>query len=502
MSTPVVYLVGAGPGDPGLITVKGLNLIRQADCIIYDGLANPLLLEQAGPQTELISVAKRSGRHSMKQDEINDLLVQKAAQYNTVVRLKGGDPCLFGRAAEEVEACINAGIRFEIVPGITSGIAAAEYAGIFLTNRRYASAVCFVTGRQAEGIDPSELDWQTLAAFSGTLVFYMGVENIESIAQTLIAKGKPADTPAAVIERATTPRQRLLRAALKDLPAQSQQQNIQAPAIIIIGQAAEQIPQADWFMQNPLLGKRVLITRDEAGNRVFAEKLAASGAEPLIFNAIEIEDLTQSLESELSGLTAFDWIIFTSANGVTHTLNRLHAMGLDARAFAGTKIACIGRPTADKLAQYGLKADFVPTRFTSEALADEMIASFDLQNRKILLLRSRIAPKEIVQVFTKAGAQVADVAVYDVKCKLQDAQFVEQVCAQIRAREIDYVSFTSSSTVDAFFSSVPKDLFAAGGPKIVSIGPAATKTLVAAGLSPSVEARVHTIDGIIEAIKG
>jgi uroporphyrinogen III methyltransferase/synthase len=501
MSTPAVYLVGAGPGDLDLITVKGLNLIRRADCIIYDGLANPLLLEHAKSGAEKISVAKRSGRHSMKQHEINDLLVRKAAEYQTVVRLKGGDPCLFGRAAEEVEACIRAKIRFEIVPGITAGMAAAEYAGIFLTNRRYASAVCFVTGRQAEGTEPTDLDWQSLAAFRGTLVFYMGVENIESIAQSLLEKGKPAQTPAAVIERATTPRQRVLRTALLDLPARSKAENIEAPAIIIIGHAAEQIENADWFMRHPLFGKRVLITRDPAGNRIFAEKLAACGAEPVGFDSIEIEDMSQSAEHYLSRLSDVDWIIFTSANGVTHTFNRLDAMGLDARAFAGTKIACIGRPTAEKLADYGLKADFVPSRFTSEKLAEEMIASFDLQDRKIVLLRSRIAPKDIVQAFAGAGAQVADVAVYDVKFKQQDMPFVEKVCSQIGAGTMDYVTFTSSSTVDAVFSHVPKDLFASGCPRIISIGPAVTKTLKAAGLSSVAEAKVHTVDGMIETMK-
>jgi uroporphyrinogen III methyltransferase/synthase len=502
MSRSTVYLVGAGPGDLGLITVKGLNLIRTADCIIYDGLANPLLLQHAKQDAEMISVAKRSGCHSMKQHEINELLVAKAAQHKTVVRLKGGDPCLFGRAAEEVDACIDAGIQFEIVPGITAGIAAAEYAGMFLTNRLYASAVCFVTGRQAEGTHASDADWQNLAAFSGTLVFYMGVENIDSITQSLLQHGKPARTPAAVIERATTPLQRVLRAALEDMPARCSEEKIAAPAIIIIGQAAEQIDRADWFMQNPLFGRRVLITRDAAGNRVFAEKLAACGAEPVVFDSIEIRDLTESAQTVLSTLSSYNWIIFTSANGVTHTMHRLRTIGQDARAFAGAKIACIGRPTADKLAEYGLTADFVPSRFTSEALAAEMIAAFDLRNRSLLLLRSQIAPKDIVHAFSTAGAQVTDTAVYDVTTKQQDSRSVDSICSQIKAGEIDVVTFTSSSTVDAFFSYVPKELFDSGHPRIVSIGPAVTKTLKASGLIPFMEANVHTIDGIIESLQG
>jgi len=500
MSRSTVYLVGAGPGDPSLITVKGLNLIRRADCIIYDGLANPQLLQHAAPGAEMISVAKRSGCHSMKQPEINRLLIEKAAQYRTIVRLKGGDPCLFGRAAEEVDACIAAGIAFEIVPGITAGMAAAEYAGLFLTNRRYASAVCFVTGRQAQGMEPSDLDWQNLAAFSGTLVFYMGVENVDSIARSLLQNGKPPQTAAAVIEQATTHQQRMLRTALEDLPARCREEGVRAPAIIIVGQAAEPVEGANWFMRSPLFGKRVLVTRDAAGNRLFAEKLACCGAEPVVFDSIDICDLTQSLETELSAICRYDWTFFTSANGVTHTLNRLHSMGLDARVFAGTKIACIGRPTADTLARYGLHADFVPSRFTSEAMAAEMIAAFDLKGRTIQLLRSKIAPADIVRTFEQAGARVTDTAVYDVKTARRDGPFIERLRTQIETGEIDLVTFTSSSTVEAFFSYVPKELFVSG-PKIVSIGPATTKTLKAFGLVPSIEANVHTIDGIIEALK-
>jgi uroporphyrinogen III methyltransferase/synthase len=503
MMTSKVYLVGAGPGDPGLITVKGLNLIRRADCIIYDGLADPALLNAAKPEAEKISVAKRSGSHSMNQSQINALIVEKAGQHKIIVRLKGGDPCLFGRAAEEVAACIEAGIAFEIVPGVTSGVAAAAYAGIFLTHRDYASAVCFVTGRQAEGKDHSDVDWGHLASFSGTLVIYMGMENIDAITQSLLKNGKPGYTPAAVIYKAATPKQRVAKASLEHIARLCAEQRIEAPSIIIVGPVAEGLKNADWFMRNPLFGKRVLITRDIAGNRIFADKLASAGAEAVICDAIEIIDCTQQpmTQKALANLSAYDWVVFTSANGVAHTFDRLYKNGKDARALAEVKIACIGQPTADKLTDYGLKADFVPASFTSEAMSTEMIAAFDLRDRRMLLLRSQIAPKDIVKAFTDAGAQVTDVAVYSVIAREHDAEFISQITRQIENGQIDYITFTSASTACAFVNSVPQGLLGSGRSKIVSIGPAATKSLESMGLPPAIEARVHTIDGIIEVLK-
>ncbi|MCE5185891.1 MAG: uroporphyrinogen-III C-methyltransferase [Planctomycetaceae bacterium] len=503
MRTPKIYFIGAGPGETALITVKGFSAVQHADCIIYDGLVNPSLLDHANPDAERISVAKRSGCHSMEQEQINALLVEKARQYKMVVRLKGGDPCLFGRAAEEISACIEAGIAFEIVPGVTAGLAAAEYAGIFLTNRDYASSVCLVTGHQAQGKDGDEPDWKWLARFNGSLVIYMGMETIGQITQKLLASGKPAQTPACVICRAVSPRQRVVKAPLSGIADLCKAEGLEAPAIIIIGTAAQGMNRADWFMQNRLFGKRVLLTRDAAGNRVFAEKFAACGAEPVLFDSIDIIDLTDSsfVSECLRNLSSYDWIIFTSANGITRTLDRLHKSGLDARAFASTRIACIGRPTADKLAEYGLKADFVPCSFTSEAMAAEMIAAFDLRDQKILLLRSQVAPKDIVRAFTNAGAQVTDASVYNVVARRQEAESVNAICQDLEAGRIDYVIFTSDSTACAFINSVPQGLLRPGRPQIVSIGPATTRSLERMGLAPDIEASVHTLDGILDALQ-
>ena len=499
MSNATVYFVGAGPGDPGLITVKGKRLLEQADCVIYDGLANPALLGHCQGGIETISVAKRSGHHSVKQPEINALIVEKAKQYKHLVRLKGGDPCLFGRAVEEIKTCIEAGLDFEIVPGITAGVAAAEYAGIFLTDRDHTSAVCFATGREAEGKPHTDLNWDALAKFNGSLVIYMGMGNLETICQTLAAQGKPIETPAAVIQQATGPRQRMVKGTLANIARLCEAENIAAPAIVILGASAAGIEQANWFTDHPLFGKRIVITRDVKGNQLFAEKLSAVGAEPIAFNAIEILDKSQdeTAQAALRDLSAYDWVVLTSANGVTHTFEALVSMQKDARTFAAAKIACIGQQTADTLKTYGIAADFVPSAFTSVALAKELAEFDDLNGKKILLLRSAIAPKDLPQQLSSSGAIVTDAAVYTVRAKQQNGEFAESVRRQIADDQVDAVTFTSSSTVGAFFASVSPELLAENQIKIVSIGPATTAALEGIGLKADCTASVHTVEGMV-----
>ena len=499
MSQTRVYFVGAGPGDPGLITVKGKHLLQQADCVIYDGLANPVLLSYCVEGTELISVAKRSGHHSVKQPEINTLIVEKARQHRHVVRLKGGDPCLFGRAVEEITTCIEAGVDFEIVPGITAGVAAAEYAGIFLTDRDHTSAVCFATGHEAEGKQKSDLNWDALGSFVGSLVFYMGMGNLETICRTLVAQGKMPDTPVAVVQNATGPRQRMVKGTLNNIARLCELEGIGAPAIVMIGPAAEGIEKANWFMSQPLFGKRILMTRDAHGNRVFAEKLAAVGAEPVDFDGIEILPVTgDETQKMLADLSAYDWIVFTSANGVTHMFDALKAMGKDARHFGDAKVACIGRQTADKLKTFGICADFVPGAFTSTALAKELNAFDNLNGKKVLMLRSAIAPKDLPDALAESGSDLTDTAVYTVQAKTHDPEQIEAILAQIKNGEINAVTFTSSSTVEAFLNLIPRELLIQNQVKLVSIGPATTTALEAAGLRVDLTASVHTIEGMIE----
>ena len=502
MSESKVYFVGAGPGDPGLITVKGAIYLEMADCVIYDGLANPALLDHCRPDAETISVAKRSGHHSFKQDQINALVVEKAKQYKTVVRLKGGDPCLFGRAAEEIKTCLEAGLEFEIVPGITAGVAAAEYAGIFLTDRDHTSAVCFVTGHEAEGKDHTDLDWDNLAGFNGSLVIYMGMGNLAMIARTLIDKGKAADTPVAVVHQATRPQQKVVKAALSDIDGVCKTQDIGAPSIVVIGPAAAGINGADWFSERPLFGKKIIITRDAAGNESFADALSLQSAEPVRFNTIELVSLADMppVQKALQQLGDYDWIIFTSANGVRHTFDALEDMTLDARVFADTKIACIGIQTATELAVYGLNADFVPATFTSTALAQGLVEMNETAGKSILLLRSAIAPDELPKALTAGGATVEDVSVYTVDQRTAAAEEVTKLIGMIKDSQVDWITFTSSSTVDSFFAQIDIEAVKASSVKIASIGPFTTKQLANYGMKPDVEASPHTVNGLIDAM--
>ena len=502
MTTGKVYLVGAGPGDTGLITVKGLECLRRADCVIYDGLANAALLEYMRPDAEAVNVRKRTGDHPVKQHQINTLIVEKAKQGHCVVRLKGGDPCLFGRAAEEVRACADAGVPFEIVPGITSAMAAAAYAGLFLTDRDKASAAAFVTGREAEGKCDSDIDWASLAAFRGTLVFYMAMGTLRQIAHQLIEQGKDRQTPVAVVHQATLPQQRIVEGTLSDIADRCDAAQVAAPSIVIIGPVAQSDPAANWFMNQPLFGKRVLITRDAEGNRKLARLLAAAGAEPIAFDGIEVVNLahTPDIRRILTEMGAYDWVIFTSANGVSAAFEGLAGLGRDARAFSSARVACIGAQTAQRLRLYGITADFIPSAFTSAAMAEELIQQDSLDGKKILLLRSEIAPKEFPDRLAQQGAQVTDTAVYTVRSKQPEPAQAAALMQAIAAGRVNWITFTSTSTVKAFLDAVPLETVKGSGVKIASIGPATSAHLNEIGLAPTVQARVHTIEGLVDAM--
>jgi len=494
-----VYLVGAGPGDSGLITVRAVELIKTADCVIYDGLVNPALLRYAPPAAELISVRKRTGPKPANQQTVNELIIEKAREGKTVVRLKGGDPGMFGRAPEEAKQCADADISFEIVPGITAGLAAAEYSGIFLSDREHSSQVLFVTGHEAAGKEVTNIDFGLLAKFTGSIVFYMGVGNLAEITAKLIKSGKPADTPAAVIANATLPTQRLVKAPLDRIAAECERQYVESPAIIIIGEAAEGDARFGWFMSKPLFGQNIVITRDGRGNAVFAEKILASGGNPIQFDSIEICDLTadDKVQAVLADLRGFDWIIFTSANGVVITFAALAKMGKDARSFAQAKVACIGSETTARLQQFGIKADFVPTVYTSNQLAEQLAESTSLKKKKIALLRSAAAPKELADALTKSGAVVDDVGVYTVASRQNEPT---GLIRQIKAGKVGWLTFTSPSTVKAFFAHVRPDLISAHGVKVASIGPVTTEQLKKLNVNVNAQAKTHTIDGLIDAL--
>jgi len=494
-----VYLVGAGPGDAGLITVRGAELLRIADCIVYDRLANPLLLRYAKPDAEVIEAGKRAGSHSYKQHEINELLIEKAMHGKAVVRLKGGDPCIFGRGAEEAMSLADANIEFELVPGITAAVGAAEYTGIMLTHRDYSSAVAFITGHEADDKQKSGIDWRTLARFGGTLVFYMGVGNLESIAKELMKNGMSDDMPSAVIADATLPSQRIVTAKLADIAQACMDENIEPPAILIIGRAAQPDQRLDWFVRKPLLGQGIVVTRDTEGNAELAEKISRQGGLAIEFAAIELKCLTDTSDFQraLKHIGNYDWVVFTSSNGVAVFFETIGKSGKDARIFRKARIAAIGSITASRLKDFGIRADFVPDIYTGKELGKQLARFEDLSKSKILLLRSAIASKELADKLKKTGAVVDDIAIYTTETSKGDAMHIAEA---MRKGRINWLTFTSSSTVRGFFEQIEADIVKSSGLRIASIGPATSEQLKKLGLKVAVEANSHTADGLVDAM--
>lgn len=495
-----VYLVGAGPGDAGLITVRGVELLREADCVVYDRLVNPDLLRYAPEDAEIIYTPKRVGGKTFTQQEINDLLIQKVSQGKTVVRLKGGDPFVFGRGSEEATVLSRAGVDFELVPGITAGIASAEYAGIIISDRRFSSQVVFVTGREAAGKTETNIDWEWLSKFNGTIVFYMGVGNLTFIVSRLIGNGMAGDTPAAMVANATLANQRVLRCSLESLPEGSKDVGMKPPAIIIIGEVAREDLHLDWLKKKALFGRRIVVTRDKKGNRDFAAKISRKGGEAICFETITIQPLTAGNQflKTVSRLSEYNWVVFTSAKGVEIFFDWLNSLGRDARALSSARIAVIGDRTAEKLVEFGIKADFVPREFTSEQLGKGLLGFDNLRGKKVLLLRSRQASSELVEILKKGGAEVAETPLYAVKPRRSDADALKE---QIQSKEIDWVTFASPSEARSFFEQVNKDLLKSGRVKIASIGPVTSKQLRELDLNVDMEARVHTLNGLLEELE-
>ena len=493
-----VYLVGAGPGKADLITVRGAELLKTADCIIYDKLANPALLKFAPPDTEVIHVPKRIGPGSATQEQINKLMVEKAAAGKNVVRLKGGDPGIFSRVGQELSALTEAGIDFEIIPGVTAAVAAAESSGIILTDRDYSSQVTFITGREAEGKQKSNIDWSTLAKFKGTIVFYMAMENLKSITERLIKNGMNAQTPTAVIANTTLPNQKTIRASLNKISETCEQNKIDPPAIVVIGTVADE--KLNWLRNKPLFGRTIVTTRDAESNTDFSAKILAAGACPIEFPTIKIKPLTQTNDflKTLTKLSGYEWVIFTSANGVKLFFDVLNKLGKDARVFASAKIAAIGSETAAKLNQFGIKADFVPTVFTSKDLAKQLIIFKNLQGKKVLLLRSQFASGDLGDLLKKASAKIENVPLYTIETVKSDPMALLE---QIENNNIDWLTFASPSSVKSFFEQIPVESVKASDTKIASIGPVTSEQLKTLGLKTDVEAEEHTIDGLLTAIE-
>ncbi len=497
-----VILVGAGPGDPDLITVRGANAIQNADVLIYDYLANPLLLDYTSEDCEKIYVGKKGGDHTATQDEINELIVAKAEAGNCVVRLKGGDPYLFGRGGEEVSVLNIHNVPFEVVPGIPAAVGMAAYAGIPLTDRRHCSQVTIVTGNEDPTKDESSVNWAEIAKFNGTIVVYMGVRNLPRIAQKLLDCGLNGTTPVSLVEWATTPNQRVVTGELETIGHLAEQNGVKAPALIVIGQVNDLRPELQWFESRPLFPKRILVTRSRAQASKLSEKLQELGAEVLEMPVIAIEESesVEELDKAVDELSTYDWVVFTSVNGIDAFMGRIAEAGLDSRAFADVHIATIGSATTERLADFGLNTDLQPPKFTGKTIYEELAKMEELQGRKLLLPRADIASPELRELCTEAGAEVTDLAAYRTVPADFDGDALREL---IVAGQIDGVTFTSSSTVKFFVQGLGERFvqeyarqFAA-----LSIGPVTSATLREFGIEPAIEAEQHDIPGLVAAIK-
>jgi uroporphyrinogen III methyltransferase/synthase len=495
-----VYLVGAGPGRADLITLRGITCLRMADCVIYDKLANPALLAYAGAQAEKMPVPKRVHAGSVSQDTINALLVTRALAGKTVVRLKGGDPCMFGRVAEELRALQEHGIDFEIVPGITSGMAAGAYSGIIITDRDLSSQVVFITGHEADGKEASGIDWDLLARIRATLVFYMGIGNLAGIIDNLVQRGLDPNMPGAVVANATWPIQKTVMAPVAKLVQQCAQEAIEPPAIIIIGRGAAQERAFAWFTAQPLCGQLILVTRDAQGNRDFAQRIIEAGGNPMALETIALRPLTDtaSFVQCLTELGDFHWIVFTSANGVRIFFQALERLGKDARVFGKARIAAVGPGTAGALNSYAITPDFVPRVFTTVRLGLELVDHTNLHDKSVLLLRSQQADTQVVDLLEKAGARVVQIPLYAVEPVQADC---EEVMAAMEQGQIHWITFASPSAVSSFCEQIPLDRVKKARVRIASIGPVTSQRCRDLGLSVDVEASTHTFDGLLDAIK-
>jgi uroporphyrinogen III methyltransferase / synthase len=485
-----VYLVGAGPGDPGLLTARALELIAAADVIVYDRLIPATALDGARADARLVYAGKEGGGPSASQEEIEALLLEHGGAGRKVVRLKGGDPFVFGRGGEEAEALRAAGIAFEVVPGITAGVAASAYAGIPVTHRDAASAVAFVTGHE----DPAKcgvggtglsLDWAALARFPGTLVVYMGVRRLEAIAHELMAGGRPGTEPAAVIQRGTLPDQRVVSGTLQTIAAEAAAAGVQAPAISLFGPVAALRPELAWFESRPLGGRTVAVTRARAQASGLAGRLRELGAAVIEAPAIRI----QEIDGPAPDLARYDLVCLTSPNGVRLLVDRLHCAGQDARAFGGARVAAIGPGTARALRERGLIADVVPERFVAEGLVEALA---DVPVSRALIARAAQARDVLPDALRARGAEVDVIELYETVAEPMSERQREAVA------NADYVTFTSSSTVRFFFASLD-----GGVPeraRLVSIGPVTSETLRENGREPDVEATRHDIDGLVGAL--
>jgi uroporphyrinogen III methyltransferase / synthase len=492
-----VYLVGAGPGDPGLLTLKGKAALERADSVVYDFLAASVHLRHAPPEAEKIFVGKRGGGPRRPQEEINSLLIAKARAGQTVVRLKGGDPFIFGRGGEEAQALVKAGVPFEIVPGISAGIAAPAYAGIPLTHRDLASAVCFAAGHENPAKMESGVDWAGLATASGTLVFFMGTRNLGLIARQLIEQGRPAGTPVAVIRWGTRAQQQVVTGSLSEIAARAA--NLAPPTVIVVGEVVRLREELNWFERLPLFGKRIVVTRAREQAAPFCDRLEELGAEAVTLPTIEFRE-PQSwspLDDAIARLQSFHYLLLTSANGVRSFMGRLLESGRDARDLKGLVIGAIGPATAAEFSRYGIRVDVVPSHYQAEGLL-EALKGHDVRGKAVLIPRAKVARDLVPQALTERGARVEVVEAYETVTPKLDANQAEELMRPLP----DALTFTSSSTVANFSQIFPAGSLAKTlqGVAIASIGPITSQTIRKLGLEVAIEAKESTLPGLTQAL--
>ncbi len=500
MPKGMVYLVGAGPGDPGLITVKGLACLQKAQTIVYDRLVNPRLLSQTAPGTELIYAGKSPTGHTMTQQEINALLVERASRGEIVVRLKGGDPFVFGRGGEEAEALAEAGIPFEVVPGITSALAVPAYAGIPVTHRDCASTLAVITGNEDPAKEDSGINWDELAAGAGTLVFLMGMANLEHIVSRLIRHGRAPQTPVALIRWGTRAEQQTLTGTLADIVPRAKKTGLTNPAVIVVGEVVALREKLAWFEKKPLFGKRVLVTRAREQAGALSQAVEVLGGEAVEFPTIHVAEPEsyEMMDAAIARLDSYRWIIFTSVNGVRFFFQRLRQKGGDIRDLYGANLCAIGPKTREALEGYALRVAWMPDEYRAEEIAAGLRGKIAPGDR-VLLPRADIARRVLPEALTGLGAVVDEVAAYRTVPPAGDGCLIREMLA---AGKIHVVAFTSSATVRNFVEllaepDLPRLL---GGVIVACIGPVTASAARELGLPVHAEARCYTIEGLIQAV--
>ncbi len=501
-NTGIVFLVGAGPGDPGLLTIKARECIEKADVLVYDYLANEIFLNYAKKDTELIYVGKKAGSHTKTQEEINSIICEKALAGKTVTRLKGGDPFIFGRGGEEAQELLKAGVKFEIVPGITSAISVPAYAGIPLTHRDHTASVAFVTGHENPEKEESNIAWDKIATATGTIVFLMGIGNLKNICKKLIDNGRSPKTPVAIIRKGTHPDQKTVKGTLETIYDEAQKEQIKPPGIIIVGEVVGLREELNWFEKKPLFGKKIVVTRAREQASGFLAKLRELGADCIEFPTIEITapDSYAPLDKAIENLKTYNWLLFTSVNGVKYFFKRLNEKGKDVRALGDIKVGAIGPKTAEAVSCMGIIPDMVPPEYRAEAVVEEF-KKYNTAELKILLPRASKAREILPENLIKMGAVIDVVDAYKT---IMPEDRAESVSKMLEAGEISMVTFTSSSTVTNFIgmfgSSAEQVKTWLKNVDIASIGPITSGTAEKLGLKITVEPKDYTIEALTDSI--